>query len=85
MGYLGLRGTEFLMKMPKGLLSDGFTSFSPPWQGMSVCGTRQVMVDQESEEWLQLEMGLYVAFEASLYSDLLPSVRPCLPKVPQPL
>lgn len=26
----------------------------------------QVVVDQESEEWLQLEIGLYVAFEASL-------------------
>lgn len=33
MGYLGLRGAECLMKTPKGLLSHGFTSFSPPWQG----------------------------------------------------
>lgn len=68
MGYLGLRGTEYLMKTPKGLLSHGFTSFSPPWQGrlerqkMSVCVIGkvwppcQVVVDQESEEWLQLEI-----------------------------
>lgn len=66
------------MKTPKGLLSHGFTRFSPPWQGrherqrMSVLVTGkawqpcQVLVDQESEEWLQLEIGLYVAFEASL-------------------
>lgn len=39
---------------------------------MSVLVTRkawqpcQVVVDQESEEWLQLEIGLYVAFKASL-------------------
>lgn len=37
----------------------------------------QVLVDQELEEWLQLEIGFTC-------SDLLPSVRPRLPKAPQP-
>lgn len=89
MGYLGLPGAECLMKTPKGFLSHGFTSFSPSWQGryewqrmlVRAIGKAwqpcQVMVDQESEEWLQLEMGFTC-------SDLLPSVRPRLPKVPQP-
>lgn len=84
MGYLGLRGTECLMKTPKRLLSHGFTSFSPPWRGRHkwhVIGESvaalQVLVDQESEEWLQLEIGFSC-------SDLLPSVRPRLPKAPQP-
>lgn len=98
MGYLGLRGTEYLMKTPKGLLSHGFTSFSPPWQGRHE--RQRISVRVIGKVWQPCQVGsggpgirgvaaardrVVCSLRSFTCSDLLPSVRPRLPKVPQPL